>query len=446
MIIPNLPFGYKTRDWWAKAIKQIAETAAQVLPSHSSEDAGKVLKVGGTGNLEWGTDEGVPEGGQIGDVLTKGESGPGWAPPAEELPDYSSEDAGKVLKVNSNGDLAWGADAGLPEGGQIGDVLTKAVTGPGWFPPVNELPVIHADDVGKVLGIVENGGEQIPMWTSQVKGTEDSGRVTLEQVTDAANGQIATLELYHDEQSGYTDRPTAFLGITASNGRANIEMGSKQRPEVLFDIGDATQYYSPKLSGAPARWWNESLITKRYVDDKVLTLFPKVVFQGQASAGANGLPISTSLTDDELAKYKLLVLCITPMDFSSGNILIGQPFLAFFERDTEAGQNTVWNYLGDTMSDDFIDTGTQHNVKLTYLRNYHNNGNNRIAYNATLGKWMAEGYAPATSCRYGELNLENLSDGATAAITCRVFASGPSSFAGLCTSFQLSRVFGFYVD
>lgn len=392
MIIPNLPFGYKTRDWWAKAIKQIAENAAQVLPGHTSEDAGKVLKVGGTGNLEWGTDEGVPEGGQIGDVLTKGESGPNWAPPAEDL------------------------------------------------------PVIHADDVGKVLGIVENDGEQIPMWTSQVKGTEDSGRVTLEQTTDAANGQGATLELYHDEQSGYTDRPTAFLGITASNGRANIEMSSKNRPEVLFDISDGSQYYSPMLNGFPTRWWNNSLITKRYVDTEVLPLFPKVIpFSGQASSSADGLPIPTSLTADKLAKYKLLVLNITPLDFSSGNLVIGLPFLAFFVRNQEAGQNTVWYHCGDTMPDDFIDGGFRHDVKLTYLHDYHAM-NKRIAYNATLGKWMAEGYASATRCRYGELNLANLSNGATAAITCRVIDSGPSSYQGICTSFELSRVFGFYFN
>ena len=52
------------------------------LPPHNIGDAGKLLKVNNEGNLAW-ADEDV------------------------ELPTYSSEEAGKVLAVDNEGNLEW---------------------------------------------------------------------------------------------------------------------------------------------------------------------------------------------------------------------------------------------------------------------------------------------------------------------------------------------------
>lgn len=52
------------------------------LPPHSIADAGKLLKVNNEGNLAW-ADEDV------------------------ELPSYSTEEAGKVLAVDNEGNLEW---------------------------------------------------------------------------------------------------------------------------------------------------------------------------------------------------------------------------------------------------------------------------------------------------------------------------------------------------
>lgn len=60
-----------------------------------------------------GEDAELPSGGNNGDVLTKAATGPMWAPPVKELPTYTSADAGKVLSVNSGGtNVEWAAGGG----------------------------------------------------------------------------------------------------------------------------------------------------------------------------------------------------------------------------------------------------------------------------------------------------------------------------------------------
>lgn len=60
----------------------------------------------------------------------------------------------------------------VPSGGNNGDVLTKATTGPMWAPPVKELPAIAAGDAGKVLSV--NSGETGVEWTTPSGGGGDA--------------------------------------------------------------------------------------------------------------------------------------------------------------------------------------------------------------------------------------------------------------------------------
>lgn len=57
------------------------------IPDHDSEDAGKILSVDSSGDLEW-RDE------------------------TTELPEYSASDENKVLSVDSSGDLEWKTASG----------------------------------------------------------------------------------------------------------------------------------------------------------------------------------------------------------------------------------------------------------------------------------------------------------------------------------------------
>ncbi len=61
----------------------------------------------------------------------------------------------------------------VPSGGNNGDVLTKATTGPMWAPPVKELPAIASGDAGKVLSV--NSGETGVEWTTPSGGGSNYG-------------------------------------------------------------------------------------------------------------------------------------------------------------------------------------------------------------------------------------------------------------------------------
>lgn len=76
------------------------------LPEVTSSDNGKVLKVI-SGEWNKGTIKEVPSGGQTGQVLTKTSSAYGWENPPKEIPDYTSADTGKVLLVDVFGNLMW---------------------------------------------------------------------------------------------------------------------------------------------------------------------------------------------------------------------------------------------------------------------------------------------------------------------------------------------------
>ena len=83
------------------------------LPNYSSGNAGQIIKVTSEGTLVWAADSGLPAGGTAGQVLTiNSEGNPAWAADAtgDELPSFSTSQAGRVLKVDADGNLIWDVD------------------------------------------------------------------------------------------------------------------------------------------------------------------------------------------------------------------------------------------------------------------------------------------------------------------------------------------------
>lgn len=77
---------------------------------------------------------------------------------------YNGSVSGSELElVDGNGNSKVTYDP-IPSGGNNGDVLTKAITGPMWATPVQELPVIQSGDAGKAL--VVNNSETGTEWAT----------------------------------------------------------------------------------------------------------------------------------------------------------------------------------------------------------------------------------------------------------------------------------------
>lgn len=108
-------------------------------------------------DTEWGDVEALPSGGNNGDVLTKATTGPMWAPPVKELPTYTSVEAGKVLGVNSGGTGVEWISAGSGGGGGTPcnftpDSNTLQITpfDPYSYPTPSSIPFVNTD--GSRLG------------------------------------------------------------------------------------------------------------------------------------------------------------------------------------------------------------------------------------------------------------------------------------------------------
>lgn len=103
-------------------VKAQYDTWAEFIAAHPTGEVGDAYQVGS--NDEYYTKDEVdnivddinqvPSGGNNGDVLTKATTGPMWAPPVKELPAIASGDAGKVLSVNSG---ETGVEWVTPQGG-----------------------------------------------------------------------------------------------------------------------------------------------------------------------------------------------------------------------------------------------------------------------------------------------------------------------------------------
>ena len=175
------------------------------LPSYSSSDEGKMLSVDSEGNLEFTT-------------------------PPTELPSYSSSDEGKVLSVDSSGELEFTT-------------------------PEKELPSYSSSDEGKVLSVDSSGD--------------------LEFTTPQAGGKIYLHMLYYNiyglgqgdnMYSWYSTDPTPITtGEAFRLFMYNKGFNSKERylPAIGKDLKDNTSY--TRIIGIYGRFSNDSPTDSRFI-------------------------------------------------------------------------------------------------------------------------------------------------------------------------------------
>lgn len=133
-----------------KIIDYIVETPCNTNPNVVRSMLNQVVK----------SDIPDPSTANVGEVLTKGEDGLEWAYPENELPVIQAEDAGKVVKVNEAGTRIEYGEAG---GGTFVTTFTITVPMP-MFPDNKEITadhtpaeVITALNTGKIcIGIEGN--------------------------------------------------------------------------------------------------------------------------------------------------------------------------------------------------------------------------------------------------------------------------------------------------
>lgn len=135
-------------------------------------------------------------------------------------------------------DVMDGEDAALPSGGNNGDVLTKAATGPMWAPPVKELPTYTSGDAGKVLS-VNSGGTNVEWQTPQ------SGNVNPIYRADSAATFLSAI--YNNAFTASNYFPLSIDRIAAST--VGFGYGNYVRSATSYDRdGTALEQYFTSVS------------------------------------------------------------------------------------------------------------------------------------------------------------------------------------------------------
>lgn len=189
------------KDKFLKGNGTWVEIDTNPLPEHSLSDEGKSLMINSNNTLTWGRPVPNYTLSDVNKVLTvvAGSSSPtelNWQPVSsgEELPEYSSQDAGKILMVDSHS----------------GDSLTWAE---------NPVPDYSSNYEGEVLTIIGGyGGDLSLAWQSVLPphDSSDDGKV-LTAVNGGSLSWEKPLPLYDDSNVG------RVLTLVAGSGSSGID-------------------------------------------------------------------------------------------------------------------------------------------------------------------------------------------------------------------------------
>lgn len=243
------------------------------VPSYSSSDNGKYLGVNSLGQLVWRTPSGtLPAGENVGDVLMYTFGGPAWTTiiriPGNgtvgqilkfdggtqvswtdvpvELPSYSSADNGKILKVNSSGNLIWATE-------QTGTTLPS-------YSSVNNGQVLTVNSSGNLeWDTPSSGGANLYMHHVKIIDDSQEGMIYLNLITRSSAAMTTFADVIMAMSTGetvaagwfyYSSATTrypisiAYLQGSGSNTRITVETymhtGMTQPP--TFDFTASTTY------------------------------------------------------------------------------------------------------------------------------------------------------------------------------------------------------------
>lgn len=268
---------------------------------------------------------------------------------------------GQYLKKTSGTDYdtEWGDVEALPSGGNNGDVLTKATTGPMWAPPVNELPTYTSAEAGKVLG-VNSGGTGVEWINSGGGGlpTQVSGNTSLLM-------NIKYWDTYGDTQYLADWRP---LGNYASSGKV---------------IGCAGTTYADDIEYPILQWmdiFNDIKVSSSSIDTYYLV---KTIFGQTGSNTTNvdgetgiGLPFTIyfhNASDDKPRRLvngvPMLPIYIYPSVPSTPNVTVGIHTFSLKTASMTSSSNLYYMrsmYEGFQREVDSLDNGMAKNMRLSF--------------------------------------------------------------------------------
>lgn len=220
----------------------------------------------------------LPTGGVTGQALIKKSDSDYDVEWDESVPDYTTDEEGKVLTVKVEDDtpmLAW--DTGLPstEGAELGQALVlrqkpeaeEGILEPSWAPAT---PLIGADDVGKILKVVEDSEtqEKSAQWVDPSSDTTltayNASHIDTVVAEDAENyyvtgvnvvGEASTLYAANNTNGSTNPNGVYFVGDTgvlmgaAWNDYAEFREGERVEPGMcVIEAGDDTLKLSDKYA------------------------------------------------------------------------------------------------------------------------------------------------------------------------------------------------------
>ena len=174
----------------------------------------------------------------IGKFLTNNNNVPQWADVPNELPEYTTSDDGKSLKVKYNNgaaELEWKKDVPDYAAGDVGKVLTvkdnNGSTELGWESE-KELPSYTTSQVNKVLTVKDNNGTAEVAW--------ENTQSTLPSTTGNA-GKVLAVNNTGDGVEWQTKNPDTLSASDHSASKSYLVKGAGSDGDVAHYLrGDGT--------------------------------------------------------------------------------------------------------------------------------------------------------------------------------------------------------------